>query len=43
LIDGGITRLVIRMVNGAEGITLLGAEYKVSRIFQIDWLTTSRS
>ncbi|MCA1489133.1 hypothetical protein [Bradyrhizobium sp. IC4061] len=42
LIDGGITAFLTRMVNGVEGITLLGAGYKVSRIFEIYWLTTSR-
>ncbi|QOZ23944.1 hypothetical protein [Bradyrhizobium sp. CCBAU 51753] len=43
LIGGGITGLVTRMVNGAEGITMLGAGHKLSRIFHIEWLATSSS
>ncbi|RWO23249.1 MAG: hypothetical protein EOS10_33970 [Mesorhizobium sp.] len=43
LIDGGITRLVARMVNSAEMEILLGAGHEVFRSFRIDWLATSRS
>ncbi|MCK1592901.1 hypothetical protein [Bradyrhizobium sp. 169] len=44
LIDGGITGLVTRMVNGAaEMESLLGDGHGVSVIFRIDWLDTSRS
>ncbi|UPJ47786.1 hypothetical protein IVB30_31860 [Bradyrhizobium sp. 200] len=43
LIDGGITGLVTRTVNGAKMGILLGAGHEVSRMFRIDWLSTSRS
>ncbi|WP_145963768.1 hypothetical protein [Bradyrhizobium algeriense] len=51
VIDGGVTRFVTRMVNGAEemillgraGDNLMGAGNRVSQIFQLYWLTTSRS
>ncbi|TWB86799.1 hypothetical protein FBZ93_12713 [Bradyrhizobium macuxiense] len=43
LIGDGITGLVTRMVNGSDGITLLGAGHAMSRILRIDWLETSRS
>lgn len=43
LIDGGITGLVNRLVNSAEMEILLGTRHKVSLMFRIDWLATSRS
>ncbi|WP_213290939.1 hypothetical protein [Bradyrhizobium sp. sGM-13] len=43
LIDGGITGLVIRMINSAEMEVLLGAGHEVSLMFRIDWLPTSIS
>lgn len=43
LIDGGITRLVTRLVNSAEIEILLGAGHEMSLMFRIDWLPTSSS
>lgn len=43
LISGGISGLVTRMVNGAEGITLLGIGHDVHHILRIDWLETNRA
>ncbi|WP_449380358.1 hypothetical protein [Bradyrhizobium sp. UFLA05-112] len=42
LIDGGITGLMIRMVNSADLEMLLGARHEVSLMFRIDWLDISR-
>lgn len=42
-IDGGITGLVTRMVNGAEVQTLMGDGHGMSLMFRIDWLATNRS
>lgn len=42
-IGGGITGLVTHMVEGTQGIALLGGGHEVSHILRIDWLETSPS
>ncbi|BBB94768.1 hypothetical protein BE61_01780 [Bradyrhizobium elkanii USDA 61] len=43
LIGGGIAALVTRMVNGIEGMALMGDGHEMSRVLRIDWPPITRS